>query len=284
MMKLGCSSWSYHKPISEGRLDQQDWLRLCAEELELDGVELLDIHFPMTSMAYLRELRRLTAGLGLTISCVSVSNDFGLATPEEREAELEKVRQWLDITAYLGAPVLRVFAGWPRPAPSDAASGGARGVDRLLRRIPGLRRRTAKERLWSEMIAYLRTAAYHATESGIVLGLENHNDGGFVGTAAEVERCLREVDSPWLRLNLDTGDYGDLASIERTIDKAVHVHAKLYQLTPEGADTIVDWPGVIAILKKARYRGFLSIEYEGEEPPETAVPRGVRYLRSILHG
>lgn len=283
-MKLGCSSWSYHKSISEGRLDQQAWLRLCARELELDGVELLDLHFPDTSTPYLRDLRHLTTSLGLTISCVSVSNDFGRPTPEEREEELERVRRWLEIASYLGAPVVRVFAGWPQSAAPEEASARPKGVAGLLRRLAGFRAPTDKERLWPDMIAYLRTAAYHAAEKGIVLGLENHDGGGFVGTAAEVERCLREVDSPWLRLCLDTGDYGDLTSIERTADKAVHVHAKLYELTDDGIETTLDWASVIAILKRAGYRGFLSIEYEGEEPAETALPRGVRRLRRLLQG
>ena len=37
-------------------------------------------------------------------------------------------------------------------------------------------------------------------------------------------------------------------------------------------------------LRRARYRGFLSIEYEGSEDPIEAVPRGVRYLRRLLAG
>ena len=75
-MKLGCSSWSYHRAFHEGRLDQAAWLRLCAEDLELDGVELLDLHFPSTDVAYLRDVKKLCADLQLTISCASVSNDF----------------------------------------------------------------------------------------------------------------------------------------------------------------------------------------------------------------
>lgn len=256
-MKLGCSSWSYHRPIAEGRLSQLDWLRLCAQELALDGVELLDLHFPSPDSSYLREVKRLCTELHLTISCASVSNDFGLPQEEQRHQELIKVKRWADIACFLGAPVLRVFAGWPRGE---------------------------KQALWPQMIECLRQAAEYGGERGVVLGLENHDRGGFVGTAQEVERCLSEVGSPWLRLNLDTGDYGDLESIRRTIDKAVHVHAKLYELDAEGAEQRLDWPSIMDILRGAGYRGFLSIEYEGVEAAETAVPRGVRYLRRLMAG
>jgi sugar phosphate isomerase/epimerase len=262
-MRLGCSSWSYDRPISEGRLDQLQWLRLCAEELELDGVELLDHHFPDTGRPYLRGLRRRAAELRLTVSCVSVSNDFGRTTAEARQAEVEKVGRWLEIARFLGAPVLRVFAGWPPAEHRDAGRG---------------------EALWPEVMACLRESAAAAAERGVVLALENHDGGGFVSRPEEIERCLREVGSPWLRLCLDTGDLGDLPAIRRTVRHAVHVHAKLYDLNDEGVDRSLDWPAVVAVLRRARYRGFLCIEYEGEEPVEAAVPRGVRYLRRLLRG
>ena len=283
-MKLGCSSRSYDKSITSGRMDQREWMRRCARELELDGVELFDLHFPDTDLPYLRELKRWATGLHLTISCVSVSNDFGRPTAEERREELEKVKRWLEIAHFLGAPVLRVFAGWPPPEPSGGTSGQRQGVRNLLGRLSGLRPRTAKEMLWPEMVACLRESASCAAEKGIVLALENHDSGGFVATAEEVERCLAQVGSPWLRLCLDTGNYGDLRSIERTLSQAVHVHAKLYDLDQEGVERRLDWERIIAILRRGHYRAFLSIEYEGEEEAETAVPRGVRYLRRLLRG
>jgi sugar phosphate isomerase/epimerase len=259
-VKLGCSSWSYHAAIRAGRLDQLEWLRLCAEELELDGVELLDLHFPSLDRDYLRDVKRRCAELQLTVSCASVSNDFGLADAEARAKQVERVNQWVDVAAFLGAPVLRVFSGW---LPRDAAL-------------------ESKERCWPPMIDGLRRCADYAAQQGVMLGLENHNGRGLTGTADEVERCLREVASPWLRLNLDTGDYGDLEPIRRTLPHAVHIHAKLYELDGAGADRREDWPAILRILSGGGYRGFLSIEYEGEEEPVAAVARGARYLRRLL--
>jgi sugar phosphate isomerase/epimerase len=262
-MKLGCSSWSYHKAIVEKRLDQQGWLRLCADELELDGVELLDTHFPTLEREYLQGIKKRCTDLGLTISCVSVSNDFGVLGEERQREQVAKVKQWINICTYFGAPVLRVFAGW---ISKERWTGDEAGT---------------KEACWPDAIAGLSECAEYAEHQGIVLGLENHNGYGIVGTADEVERCLSEVESPWLRLNLDTGDYGDIESIRRTLPLAVHVHAKLYDLDADGLDR-QDWPAIMSILREGRYRGFLSIEYEGDEDPLAAVPRGVRALRRLL--
>ncbi len=261
-MKLGCSSWSYDRDLNEGRLDQLQWLRICAEDLALDGIELLDHHFPDTGQSYLRELRRRAAELGLTVSCVSVSNDFGRTTAEARRREIEKVRSWLHITHFLSAPVLRVFAGWLPPEEPPP---------------------TARKSFWPEVMACLQECAAAAAECGIVLALENHDGGGFVSRPDEIERCLREVDSPSLRLCLDTGDLGDLAAIERVARHAVHVHVKLIDLDDAGVDRHLDWPATFAVLREAGYRDFLSIEYEGQEPAGTALPRAVAHLRSVMH-
>jgi sugar phosphate isomerase/epimerase len=255
-LKLGCSSWSYHKAIAAGRLTLTDWLDVCGRDLALDGVELLDLHFPTTDAPYLREVRRRCADLYLTISCVSVSNDFGCPTASERDREQLRVKHWVDVAHTLGAPVLRVFAGWPPAGQKDS--------------------------LWPSMICCLKECAEYAQERGVVLGLENHNRGGFVATADEVERALADVGSPWLRLCLDTGDFENPVAIQRTVGHAVHVHAKLYELDRRGADKRLDWPAIMATLRAAHYRGFLSIEYEGEEETETAIGRGVSYLRGLL--
>jgi sugar phosphate isomerase/epimerase len=262
-MKLGCSSWSYQQAIVEKRLDQAQWLRLCADELDLDGVELLDIHFPTLERDYLGDVKKFCTDHGMTISCVSVSNDFGVPGEERQLEQIAKVKQWVNIAAYFGAPVLRVFAGWISKErwKGDEAS--------------------TKLDCWPDAIAGLTECTEYAAERGIVLGIENHNGYGIVGTADEVERCLREVGSSWLRLNLDTGDYKDIESIRRTLPLAVHVHAKLYDLGANGLDA-QDWPAIMSVLREGRYRGFLSIEYEGKDDPMTEVPRAVSALRRLL--
>lgn len=255
-MKLGCSSWSYHRMFDAGTLDQRSWLRKCAIELNLDGVELLDQHFPRTDLDYLREIKALALDLGLTISAVSVSNNFGWLSAEKRAAEVEKVKRWTDIAHFLGAPLLRIFAGWPE---GD------------------------REQSWPTMVASIRETVTHAEERGVALALENHNHRSFIQTADDVLRLLDEVRSPWLRFLLDTGNFVDLYdSIERTADRAVFVHAKLYDVDPERGEQRLDYERIMATLRAAGYRGYLSIEYEGEADEETAVADAVHYLRQLM--
>lgn len=276
-MKLGCSSWSYHAAFREGRIDLREWLRVCGEEMELDGVELLDVHFPTTDAVYLRDLKKLCTDLHLTVAGLAVTNDFG---PSDRRAlETERVKHWCDIAAYMGAPVLRVFAGWVPPQRTQVDPGRIIG---LVRKVFG-QKPPDKRRLWSDITWALRQCADYAAERGVVLAIQNNRADGVVGTPQQLEQCVHDVGSPWLRICLDPADLADRAGIEGAMDRVVQTHARLRDVRDDGSDAIIHWPELLRMLRLGRYRGFVLLDYEGAEEPETAVPRAARYLRGILH-
>jgi sugar phosphate isomerase/epimerase len=276
-VKLGCSSWSYHAAFRAGRIDLREWLRICAEELELDGVELLDMHFPTTDAVYLRDVKKLCTDLQLTIAGIGVSNDFG---PEDRRAlETQRVKQWCDVAAYMGAPVVRVFAGWVPPQRMQQDPGRIIG---FVRRVLGQRPPDTR-RLWSDITWALRQCADYAAERGVVLAIQNNRAEGIVGSAQQLEQCLHDVGSPWLRICLDPADLADRAGVEAALDRVVQAHAKLREVREDGSDASIHWPELLRMLKLGRYRGFVLLDYQGIEDPETAVPRATRYIRGILH-
>ena len=275
-MKLGCSSWSYHSAFRAGRIDQREWLRLCAEEMELDGVELVDLHFPTTDPVYLRDIKKLCIDLQLTIGGIAVSNDFG--TADRRAIEATKVKQWCDIAAYLGAPVVRVFAGWAPTASLEERPGRIVGA---FRRVFG-RPKIDQRRLWSDISATLRECADHAAERGVVLALQNGRGQGIIGAATQLTQCVRDVGSPWLRICLDPADFGADASIDAALPGIVQVHARLRDVRNDGSDMRIHWPGLLQSLKLGGYRGFVMLDYTGLEDPETAVPKSLDAMRNAF--
>ena len=267
-MKLAMSSWSYHWALSKGEMSQMDWLELCGE-LGLNGVELLDIHFPSLSRRYLQSVSKACRRLHLEVAAASVSNDFGLPEKSQRAANRKKVSQWIGLAQELGAPVLRVFSGWPGV-----------GNPLLYERERG--------RLWPEMVGHLQALAQEAKKAGIVLALENHNHNGFTRTADDLLQILREVNSEHLKVTLDTGDYlvdtpawNGYPALERVAFHAALVHAKLYEVDEDGKDLKQDYERILDILVAAGYDGFLSIEYEGPAH-EQAVPLGAGFLMGEL--
>lgn len=255
-MRLACSSQSYDDLLSVGRLGLAEWFRLCAEDLGLTAVELEDKHIGDPTPPRLAEVREAAAQWDLEIVNIAFMNNFGVEDDARRRAEEERTVEWMTVSRHLGSRFLRTFAGWPEG-------------DRTAR--------------WPAMLASLRTVASRAELMEVRLVLENHNHEGFVQRADDVVTILDAVRSPALRLLLDTGNYLDgLSSIARTAALAWHVHAKFTRVGPDGRDAHVDHDVVLSLLRAAGYSGYVSVEYEGEEPSATAVPRAVASLRKAL--
>jgi sugar phosphate isomerase/epimerase len=258
-------------------MDLREWVRICAEDLEMDGVELLDVHFPTTDALYLRDLKKLCTDLQLTVAGIAVTNDFGPS--DKRGAETQRVKQWCDVAAYMGAPVVRVFAGTIAPQPLEQDPGRIVG---FMRKVFG-QRGPDRRRAWSDITWALRQCADYAAERGIVLAIQNKRAGGIVGSAQQLEQCVHDVGSPWLRICLDPADLADRAGVEGALSRVVQTHAKLRDVRDDGSDATIHWPELLRMLKLGRYRGFVLLDYEGDEEPESAVPRAARYIRGIMH-
>ncbi len=257
-MYLGCSSQSYNDALTAGALTLADWFRICADDLGLRAVELEDKHIGEPAPARLDDLRARAARHGLEIVNIAFMNNFGIADDTRRRAEEARTVAWMEVSRRLGTRFLRTFAGWPEG-------------DRAAR--------------WPAMIGALRSVCARAAAAGVRLVMENHNHRGFVQTAADVETIFAEVGSPALGLLLDTGNYLDgTASIARTAGRAWHVHAKFTRVDAGGRDARVDQEAALRHLHAAGYAGCVSVEYEGEEPGRTAVPRIVSSLRRMVSG
>jgi sugar phosphate isomerase/epimerase len=255
-MYLGCSSESYSQALNAGRLTLTGFVETCGETLGVRAVELEDGHIGEPTPDRLAELRTAADRHRLEIVDIALMNNFGVADDGQRHAEEARTARWMTASHELRSRFLRTFAGWPEG-------------DRQAR--------------WPGMLRALRAVTAAAERAGVQLVMENHNHGGFVQTADDVVAIFDAVASPALALLLDTGNYVDgLASIRRTARLARHVHAKFRQVGPDGRDRLVDHEAVVAELRRAGYDGCLSVEYEGEEPPESAVPRAVGYLRRLL--
>lgn len=253
-MKLGAICGCFNRSFDAGRMDQATFLERCARDFRVAGAELQDIHFPETRPAYLARLRRTAGDLGLALIGVGVHNDFGRAETTWRQSEIVKVKQWIEVAAEIGAGHVRVFAGHPEGS--------------------------ATER-WPAMIAALRDTAAYAAAAGVRLVLEN--EAGFTPSAAEHLRIVDEVGSPALRPLLDTGNYRDgWPSVERTAPRAAHVHAKFWRVAPDGSEPTMDYPTLLDGLRRRRYDGWISFEYEAAEDEATGIPRAFGYLRRLV--
>ena len=275
-MKLSLAAYSFHrhlpfrgwgKPqakVSPASMTLDDFIRYCAD-LELDGTELTSYYFPpRVTHDYLMHLKELTFRLGLDISGTAIGNNFCLPIGSERKRHLALTKQWIDYAATMGAPVIRIFAGYPPKGESAE---------------------TARRRC----IAAINESLDYAAEKGVFLAIENH--GGIVADADGLLKVVEGVKpSPWFGVNLDSGNfqytaaYDDLA---RIAPYAVNVQIKVNMHFGKGKqrrEVPADLKRVIGILRKANYRGYVVLEYEAKPEPRTAIPGHIRKLRDLIHG
>jgi sugar phosphate isomerase/epimerase len=241
------------------RLTPQSFIDLAAD-LGCDAAELTSYFFPPSADdAAFRALRRHAFLRGITISGSAVGNSFTAPPGPALDVQIATVKDWIDKTAALAAPHLRVFAGAVPP-------GGT--IEEA--------RRTC--------IEALEACAEHAGRAGVMLGLENH--GGIVENADGLLAIVKAVKSPWLGVNLDTGNFyvaDPYAELARCVPFAVNVQYKVeIARTPGGPSEPADAARVVNMLRSGGYQGCLTLEYEARENPFVAVPRHLRELRDLI--
>jgi len=262
-MKLSLAAYSFRDQLGgdKPKMTMLEFIEKCAG-YNLDGCELTSYWFPKEiTPQYLNDIKQRAFRLGLDISGTAIRNDFCLPAGAERDKWLAHTRQWIDYAAAFGAPVIRVFAG---VKPKDDTEAVA-----LDRCVEGLQ----------ESLKY-------AAEKGVFLALENH--GGITGTADQLLAIVKRLDSPWLGINLDSGNFsyggGDpYEQLARIAPYAVNAQIKT-EIKIDGKSQPADLGKIVKILKDAHYRGYLVLEYEAAEDPEVAVPRTLKELRGLISG
>jgi len=99
-----------------------------------------------------------------------------------------------------------------------------------------------------------------------------------------VLRVVKEVDSPWLQVTLDTGNFLEdpYDKLEQLLPHTVLVQAKTYYGGGEWYTLDLDYPRIAGILKNAGFKGWVSLEMEGKEDPAKAVPKSYDVLRKAF--
>lgn len=265
--KLSLAAYSFNRvlpkawtpeQLGEAKFTLEQFIDFCAEQ-NLDACELTAYYFPKEiTTEYLLSLKSRAFRLGLDISGTAIGNNFCVADPVELAKQLDMTRAWIDYSAILGAPAIRIFAGTVPKGDTEEA---------------------ARERC----IAAINESLDYAATKGVCLALENH--GGITATPEQLLKIVEGVKpSPWFGVNFDSGNfrtddpYADLAKIA---PYAINAQVKV-EISPGGRTEHTDIPRVIGILKDAGYRGYIALEYEAKPDPFETIPGHLAELRAAL--
>src|SRR5262249_39598881 len=262
-LKLSLAAFSYRDYLTGPKksMDLFGFVDLAAD-LAFDAVELTSYYFPEdVTVEYLHRLKQHAFLLGLDVSGTSVMNDFCLPQGPELDKQREQVRSWIDGAAELDAPSVRILSGnWLQGTPDEE----------LERRV----------------VHQIEMLLPYAIEKGVTLALENHG-GGVTVTAEQLVRLVRAVKGPNFAVNLDTGNFhgpDPYAEIALAAPYAVNVQVKTEIRRRGKSKEPADLAKVIAILREAKYSGYVVLEYNAPEDPSPAAPGSFKPLRSLIIG
>jgi L-ribulose-5-phosphate 3-epimerase len=272
-IKLGVSSYSFWH--FRGPKFPVETVIQRAGALGIQGVEVLHRQMESEEPGYLHRLKRHAFLNGVDLICLSIHQNFVSPDPEVRRQNVAHTVHCIQMAHELGIPCIRLNSGrW----------GTVESFDRLMElrgEEPPLPGHTEDDAfVWC--IEATEQCLKSAEKHGVLLALENH-----WGLTREPEGVLRIVDaigSPWLSVLMDTGNFleAPYEKLERLAARAVYVHAKTYFGGGEWYTLDLDYQKVAAILAKAKYGGYVSLEFEGKEDAETAVPKSLALLRAAF--
>lgn len=258
--------------------DEKTPIETCIDQaaaMGFDGVEILHVQMADESNDYLQRLKRQAFALGLDLCGFSTHQSFLYPDAERRQKNIEHTQKCIELAYRLGIPTMRVNTGRWGTSKSFDDLMKARGIEP---RLPGY----TDDDAFGWVVDSLEKCLPKAEECGVVLGLENH--WGLGRTPEGVLRIVEAIDSPWLRVTLDTGNFLEdpYDRLERLAPLTVLLQAKTYYGGGEWYTLDLDYPRIAALMRKHGYRGYVSLEFEGKEDPATAVPKSLALLREAF--
>jgi sugar phosphate isomerase/epimerase len=291
-MKLGLSSYSFRPLLADGTLTVEtlfDWLAVHkAEHLEIATFSFAatgkEAGYNLAAETDIVErIERASQRTGIPVSGLCMAASFINMSADERKSQIEQVKRHVELCHRLGARFLR----------HDVVPWSYRLTD------------TAEfEREFAGIVAACREIAEFAADLDVVTSVEDH--GFFMNSSERVLRLLHAVDHPNFRFTVDVGNFlcvdeDPHVATRRSLPHASFVHLKDFYVRQEepgpgwlrtyGNQFIrgsvfgygdLDTRGLLESVVASEYDGFVSLEYEGNEPTLYGCEVGLNNIRRML--
>lgn len=272
--RIGISSYSFW---GFNREDLRP-IPICLEHsaaMGFDGFEILQKQLTSTVASDLMKIKRQAFMAGIDLMGYSTHQGFLSPDETERGKNIQHTIDCLEQAYQLGIPTMRVNSGrWGTSKSFDALMAN-RGEEKALEGYD-------EEDAYGWVIDAYQKLAVEAGKRGVIMGLENH--WGLGRTPEGVKRVVAAVNSPWLKVTLDTGNFLEdpYDRLRQLAPDTVLLQAKTYYGGGVWYTLDLDYPRIAKIMREAKYTGYVSLEFEGKEDPLTAIPKSLALLRSAF--
>lgn len=243
--EISLAQWSLHKTLFKGDLKNIDFPQFTAEKFGIYGVEYVNQFFKdkANDMTYLKDLknRAKSSGVKNVLIMVDGEGELGNEDNSKRLKAVENHYKWIDAANFLGCTSIRV----------NAAGKGT------------------KEEVAKRVVESLSTLADYGKKGKINVIVENH--GGISSHGDWLAGVLKSVGKKNCGSLPDFGNFYEYDRYQGVMDLmpyAKGVSAKSNVFDANGNERNIDYAKMMKIVKDAKYKGYVGIEYEGSELSE----------------
>ena len=263
---LGCPDWDLQQVVAGARRWGYDGIELRALAGSLDLLTRAEF-----AAGQLAATRAYVADEGMEICCVDTSCTFHSPDATERSNQVGIALAHAELAAKLGAPLIRVF-------PDKIQPGSHRDETR-------------------DWIAECLHAIAERMPDAVEVALETHGDFARAEAAKEIAQL---ADHPKVKLVWDVANShaaGDvIKEAAQTIQPYLaHIHLRDAKPIPGSEHWLpvlagtggVSFADTLAAIRKLKYEGYLSFEWEKYwrpeiEAPEVALPDFINTIRNLV--
>lgn len=242
---ISLAEWSLHKTLFKGDLKNIDFPELAAKKFGIYGVEYVNAFFKdkAQDMTYLKDLNNRAKDNGVRNVLIMIDGEGNLGDEDatKRKRAVENHYKWIDAANFLGCHAVRV----------NAAGKGT------------------PEEVKKAVVESLSTLADYGKKSKISVIVENH--GGISSHGDWLADTLKTVGKKNCGSLPDLGnfyEYDRYQGVQDLMPYAKGVSAKSHDFDANGNETQIDYARMLKIVKDAKFKGYIGIEYEGSNISE----------------
>jgi len=241
-LKLAVQQYTFNRQLRSGELKIEDYPRTVVEGTGMKALEYYNGHMMdrAKDRKLFRGLKKTCDDLGAvnTMMLLKSNNALDSKKAEIRKAAVEEYKPWLEAMKVLGGFCVRV----------DVRSSGDY-EEQLKHAADGLNQ-----------------LCDVAEKMGLQIVVENH--GGWSSNGEWVAKLMKKVgrDSCGTLPDFQNfKDYDPYKGVEEMMPWAKIVCAKAIEFNEAGNEVRVDYGRMFRIVKKAGFKGYVGIEFEGHD-------------------
>jgi sugar phosphate isomerase/epimerase len=266
---ISLAQWSLHRYFKRwtdagytgGEEDPLDFAAITRNEFGIEGLEYVNTFYfeKINEAGYLSELKNRSESEGMKNLLIMVDAEGQLGDPDDasRKQSVSNHYRWVEAARFLGCHSIRVNAG--------------------------------SEGSWDEQMKLaadgIHSLCEFADDLEINVIVENH--GHLSSNGEWLGGVMKMIDHPRAGTLPDFGnflisedeEYDRYKGVAELMPFAKGVSAKSIDFDVEGNETQTDFYKMLGIVKDAGFKGYVGIEYEGDQLNEF---EGIRATKALL--